>query len=977
MSRIPRTPSLFLLILALVASIATAAPQSSVPTPEEFFGFAMGTDEKLARWDKIVEYFELVATNSDRVRVDHYGPTTLGNPFILVVVTSAATLANIDRYVDIGSRLADGRSVNREQARALARQGKVTAVINHNIHSTEIGSSQTGVRLIYELATNESDVTRQIRDNVITVLIPSSNPDGQMMVTDWYEQNLGTDFEEAPMPYLYHHYAGHDNNRDFFMGNLVETRYMFKLMFDDWTPQVYLDQPQMGGGGARMFVPPFPDPQSPDTPPLMYQEQRLLGGGMVTDLQAAGKKGVITGEMYAIYGQEGALNWRFHNIVSLLTETASARIASPVEPDEEGGRGGGRGGRGGRGGGRGGFGTNPREFSVAVVDPWRGGRWSLGDIVEYQMIAARAFLKQAARNREDFLFNQWLMAQTTLQRAEIEGPYAWVIPADQSDPNTAADMVRRLQMQGIEVYQAGEAFEALPADGPLPMPGFVPPPPAPEEPEDEAQEGNEAEEGEEADEGDEADKGDEGEEGDEAEEGNEAEEGEQAEEGDEADEGDETEENDAEAEGEAAEEEVEPEPVTYAAGSFIIPSAQRGRPALIDLLEPRNPGTSRAYPDGPYARRYDSAAYTISMKMGVDVVRVDTEFDATIEMVEAAMTPLPAAVGRARRSYALDPRINATYLAVNRLLADGIEVVRSAESMRTDAGELPPGAFMIWRRDGDIHERLSQLSQELRVPVFADAESTGGDGIPLEIGAARIGLYKPWQASMDEGWTRLLLDNYEFPYENVDNARMREGDLNADFEVLIIPSGISVERMLEGISEERIMEPYAGGMGEEGIEAMIAFVDNGGTLLTFESSDEVVLERFEVSVKNSLEGLRQPDFYLPASLLNLEVNNDHPLGYGMGDTAYGFFGGGRAYEPDGWNAAAGNMRVVATYPEEDEVLASGQLIGSDYLAGRGAIVEVERGAGRIVMYGFRVQHRAQTNGTFKLLFNALYTGRGG
>ena len=285
-----RYPVLSTLLLALVASIATAAPQSSVPTPEEFFGFAMGTDEKLARWDKIVEYFELVAANSDRVRVDHYGPTTLGNPFISVVVTSADAMVQIDRYIDIGRRLPYGRGVNTEQARALARDGKVTAVINHNIHSTEIGSSQTGVRLVYELATDESNVTQQIRDNVITVLIPSSNPDGQIMVTDWYEQNLGTDFEEAPMPYLYHHYAGHDNNRDFFMGNLVETRYMFKLMFNDWAPQVYLDQHQMGSGGARMFVPPFPDPQSPDTPPLMYQEQRLLGGGMVTDLQAAGKR---------------------------------------------------------------------------------------------------------------------------------------------------------------------------------------------------------------------------------------------------------------------------------------------------------------------------------------------------------------------------------------------------------------------------------------------------------------------------------------------------------------------------------------------------------------------------------------------------------------------------------------------------------------------------------------------------------------
>jgi len=455
------------LVFVFAAAAVSAAPQAtSIPTPEDFFGFAMGTDEKLARWDRMLEYFDLIGQSSDRVRVDDYGPSTLDNRFISVVVTSPENFADLDRYVDIGRRIADGRGISEDEARALAREGKVTVVLNHNIHSSEIGSSQTSVQLIYEMATEESPLMREILANVIMVLVPSSNPDGQIMVTDWYNQNLGGDFEEAPMPYLYHSYAGHDNNRDFFMGNLVETRYMFELMFDDWAPQVYLDQHQMGGGGARMFVPPFPDPQSPDIPPLMFQEMRLIGGQVVTDLQAGGKKGIITGEMYRIYGQEGALNWRFHNVVGLLTETASARIASPVTQNQ-----GNRGGRGGRGGGARG-GINPREFSVAVVDPWRGGTWTLGDIVDYQMIAARAVLKVSARSREDFLFNQWLMAQETLKRADIEGPYAWVVPIDQSDPNTAADLVQRLIMQGIEVYQAGESFEALPADGPLPLAGF-------------------------------------------------------------------------------------------------------------------------------------------------------------------------------------------------------------------------------------------------------------------------------------------------------------------------------------------------------------------------------------------------------------------------------------------------------------------------------------------------------------------------
>ncbi len=933
--------AVLLVVLSGVAVSGTPsvlAGQSTIPTPEDFFGFAMGTDEKLARWDRILEYFDLIGEASDRVRIDEYGPSTLGNRFVSVVITSPENHADLERYVDIGRRIADGRGLSEDQARALASEGKVTVVINHNIHSSEIGSSQTSVQLIYEMATEDSPTMSEILDNVILVLVPSSNPDGQIMVTDWYEQNLGGDFEEAPMPYLYHSYAGHDNNRDFFMGNLVETRYMFELMFDDWAPQVYLDQHQMGSGGARMFVPPFPDPQSPDIPPLMYQQMRLIGGQMVTDLQAAGKKGIITGEMYRIYGQEGALNWRFHNVVGLLTETASARIASPVTQSP-----GGRGGRGGRGGG----GLNPREFSVAVVDPWRGGTWTLGDIVDYQMVAARAVLKVSARSREDFLFNQWLMAQETLKRAEIEGPYAWVVPIDQSDPNTAADMVERLIMQGIEVYQAGESFEAIPAQGPLPLPGFEPIP----EPE-------ESEEGEAADEGE--DEGDAG--------------GEAAGAGDtgaedSADEGEQAENE----QGAAEEEEVtEPEPVTYAAGSFIIPGAQRGRPALIDLLEPRAPEIERQWPNGPVQRRYDSTAYTMSMQMGVDVVRVDEQFDATTATIEAAAPPRPAAPAANAAAYALDPRVLESYVAVNRLLADGITVQRSAAPLRTDSGDLPAGAFVIPRPTAEVAARMENIATQMRVPVLSNPETAGDGGVTTDIAAARIALYKPWQASMDEGWTRLVLENHAFPYANVDNARIRAGDLGADFDVLILPSGQQLQRMIDGISEERIMEPYAGGIGEEGVEAIMDFVDDGGTLLTLQGSEQIVLDRFEVPVKDALRGQRGNDVYLPPMLLNLEVDTDHPLGYGMRESAQAFFGGGSAYEPDGWEAASGDLRVVATWPSEGPVLASGQMLGEELIAGRGAVVEVDYGRGRIVMYGFRVQHRSQTHGTFKLLFNALY-----
>jgi hypothetical protein len=362
------------------------------------------------------------------------------------------------------------------------------------------------------------------------------------------------------------------------------------------------------------------------------------------------------------------------------------------------------------------------------------------------------------------------------------------------------------------------------------------------------------------------------------------------------------------------------------------------------------------------------------MQMGVEVARVDTKFDASVEIVDSAAPPTPRAPARASTVYALDPRINASFTAVNQLLTDGVPVMRSTGSLNTGEGKLPAGAFLIPASAADVHDRVGAVSTELLLPVFTDPEDEKGDAIgqATEISAARIALYKPWRASMDEGWTRYVLEQFEFPYHNVDNARIRAGDLGADYDVLIIPAQVSLQGLLEGIDAEDIMEPYAGGIGDEGLEALKAFVGGGGTLLTFERADAVVLEHFDVPVKDGLQGLSQPDFYLPPALLRIEVDTDHPLGYGMSPEAAAMFAGGRAYEPDGWEAASGNLQIVAAYPQEGRVLASGQMVGEEQMAGRAAVIEVSHGDGRIVLYGFRVQHRGQAHGTFKLFFNALY-----
>ena len=631
------TATRFPLVCTVLALALTGeAAGQGVQSPSDYFGHQIGADSQLVRWDGIVEYLGALASASDRVRLDTLGPTTLGNPFVAVTMSSPQNLQRVDDYRAMARRLADGRETD-AAAHDLARDGRVIVFITHNIHSTEIGASQTSLELAYQLALDPSDLTREILDNVITVLVPSANPDGQIMVVDWYRQNLGTEFENPPMPWLYHHYAGHDNNRDFFMGSLVETRYMMRLLFHDWTPQIYLDQHQMGSNGVRMFVPPYPDPQNRNLPPLLWQQLKFLGGGIVTDLQAAGKQGVLNSAMYRIYGQEGALSVRYHNIVGILTETASARTASPITITREQLEGSANPGRG----------LAEYDFSMSMVDPWWGGTWRLRDIVEYQLIAARSVLKQAARFREEFLYNQFLMGQETLARADSAGPFAYVVSLDQRDPNTAADLVQRLIYQGIEVHRATAPFATS----------------------TESSDGSNT---------------------------------------------------------------------PFPTGSFVILGAQARRAALMDIMDVRHIPLRHLHPDGPYLRMYDAAGYTVPLQMGVDVARVDSSFEASLERIDHASVDIPPPVTDARTAYVLNHEVNQSLVAVNRLLKAGVAVRRAEGSLTFQGRRISAGAFVVPATE-EVRPVLEALSTDLAIPVASDPPElqTASGGEPVRAIACR------------------------------------------------------------------------------------------------------------------------------------------------------------------------------------------------------------------------------------------------
>ncbi|MEM3056895.1 MAG: M14 family zinc carboxypeptidase, partial [Candidatus Bathyarchaeia archaeon] len=231
-----------------------------VTPPEEFFGFRLGSDGKIARWDRIVEYFRLLERQSEEIKVIDMGPSTEGNPFLLVIISSANNLMNLERLRQINLRLSDPRGVSEEEAERLIKEGRAVICQSMSLHATEIGGTQMAPELAYDLLTRDDEETRRIKENVIFLMVPCFNPDGQIMVTDWYNKWLGTEYEGCDLPWLYHKYVGHDNNRDAFMTNMIESRYMAQILFRDWIPQAYQDHHHMGSYGARLYVAPYCEP---------------------------------------------------------------------------------------------------------------------------------------------------------------------------------------------------------------------------------------------------------------------------------------------------------------------------------------------------------------------------------------------------------------------------------------------------------------------------------------------------------------------------------------------------------------------------------------------------------------------------------------------------------------------------------------------------------------------------------------------
>ncbi|RMD95074.1 MAG: hypothetical protein D6813_01060 [Calditrichaeota bacterium] len=849
-------------MIFFLCSILLKPALAQIIPPDAFVGFKIGADKKLFGWSTIVEYFNMLDKESDRVRVVELGKTTQGRPFLMAYISSAQNIANLAKYKNLQKQAANPRHLSPDDARLLARTDKAVVMITLNIHSTEVGSSQESIELAYRLATENSLKYKRILNNVIILLIPSMNPDGLDMVVDWYNKYVDTLYEGSPLPFLYHPYAGHDNNRDWFMMNLVETRLVSRQYYHEWFPVVIYDQHQMRANGARLFLPPYADPVNPNLHPLLVSQMNELGKAVVTDLQAQNFRGIVTDAYYTAWweGTSVMTPW-WHNMMGILSEVASVQIATPLYFPMGSLRGGRRG-------------LARYQQKMNFLDPWPGGWWHLRDIIDYELAITESLLDYVAANKDEIILNFIRMNQDEIQKGKTDPPFAYIVPRAQHDPLTAAEMIQILLQGGVEIHQAKEDF-------------FI------------------------------------------------------------------------------KDRRIE-------AGSYVIFLAQPFRPYVKDLFERQRYPELRSYPGGPPIRPYDITGWTLPLMMGVETLEIDQPFEAPLEKISKVSYPKGELLSQGTGGYLLSHNTNRSFLAMNRWLEKNRKIFWLKEPLNLrDSGHWPAGTIYIPRKQIKPRE-MDRWAREFSLQIIqTDANLLGKKAYRLK--KYKLGLYQPYTANIDEGWTRYLLEKFEFPYKSILNTKIRGSDLKGEFDVIILPD-MPAKQIINGRKKDKpdiyspqIPRPYLDGITQEGVENLKKFVLNGGVLITLDSACDFAIEQFGLPVENVLKKVPREKFFCPGSLLQMFVNNQDPIAYGMPDKVAAMFVNSPAFRPIHWTR---KTSVVAYYPERD-ILLSGWIHGEEFLSNKAAVLDVPMGAGRVILIGFRAQHRAQTPATFKLLFNAI------
>ena len=864
------------LLLALLAGAPLALGQSAeaqqtVPTPESVLGFAPGADFHLATYEQSVAYLKALAAASDRVQLVKTGKTSEGRDWYFALISSPENLKNVEHYREIHQRIADPQSLTDAQAHALAREGKTIVDINGGLHASEVAGAQMTIKLAYDLVSKADSDPRigNILDNVIVMLWPSLNPDGQTMVADWYMKNVGTPYEVSPLPRLWQKYVGHDNDRDSYMLNMIESRQVERT-WRHWDPDIIHVHHQTAPFPTRIWLPPFAEPVAPDVPALMSREVNTIGMAMAQLLDEEGLPGAThMGRGFDAW-YPGYLDYMpmLQNQVSFWTETAGYRYATPHFYTIQD------------------FPPSYRDLRPQSLysSPWQGGWWHLADAVKYMEVASIGVLDYAAKYREDVLYNRYQAGRDVVARFTANAPYAYFVPQDQHDPEAPVALLRRLAYNGVRVTQLDK--------------------------------------------------------------------------------------------------QVTHEGITYPAGTWVIPMDQPFAELAKQVLEVQHYPDLRQYPEGPLEQPYDAAGWTLPYQMDVRVIAatqpLSDDVKSAMKPVEgkalpwdadvkdaapfdevpgvgfndnaeaAGIVPPPGRITGSGPALWLNPAENNSFKALNEAWDAGARV-----RYAPDHG----GRYVV---TGLSDATANRLAHDLALRASRGA-ATG-----TEVARPRVGLYRPWTASMDEGWTRWLLERYDFPFKSLYNADVHAGDLRDRYDVIILPAARS-RSLMSGFAKGSVPPEYAGGLEDTGIRALDAFVRAGGTLVCMNESSGLCIQELHLPVKDVAAGLSRQVFFAGGSILQVRTDTGHPLMAGMPDRAAVDFDSSPVFAPqEGFRGA-----VVAAYPTEGSPLMSGYLQGPEHIDGWGAEVVADHGDGHVVLIGFRPQWRGQPFGTFRVLFNSV------
>ena len=891
----------FVLIFSTILFLNYLVVAQNIPSPKSHFGFSIGDNYQLATFTQTELYLKKLAAVSKKMKLVTIGKTEEGRNQYMVIVSDPNNLAKLDKYQSISQRMARAEGLTDADAKTLATEGKAVVWIDGGLHATEVVGIHQWIESVYQLITRTDEETKRILQSTI-ILFVHANPDGQELVSKWYMRNSDTlKRSTSNLPRLYQKYIGHDNNRDFYMMNMSESKNMSRQQYIEWIPQILYNHHQTGPAGTVVAGPPYRDPFNYVYDPLLVTGIDAVGAAMSSRLNAEGKPGYTmkSGSVYSTWWNGGLRTTAYyHNIIGLLTEIIGNPTPSkiPFVPSR----------------------LIPNSATPFPIEPKQ---WLFQNSIDYSVSLNYAVLNYAARYKDELLMNIYTMGKHSIEagskdhwtlspkkvelvtemykedkkemkgdtlpldyfgkiyrKQELKDARGYIVPINQ--PTTAINFINILINSGIRVEQAKADFTVAGK--------------------------------------------------------------------------------------------------TYLAGSYIVKTNQAFRPHVIDMFEPQDHPNDFQYPGGPPVRPYDAAGWTPAFTMGIQFDRILESFDGPFETIpygqvqtaKGKMQETAGAVG-----YSFSTKDNASFILLNDLLKAGITVSKSSDQFYVS-------------NNATVLPLLKKVSAENGLIINAE-DKTPSQTFSI-VSAKRIALWDFYGGSIPAGWVRWIMEQYHFPFSLIYAKEIDAASLKSKYDIIVFVGGAIPSLRAEAPNEWDEKEPKEGEIPAEfqpllgkitaakSIPALKEFLESGGDIVTIGTSANLAYH-LQLPVRNALvevvngkeKNLPGEKFYIPGSVMQITVDNKQKENWGLGNKADVYFSASPVFKLLPGAISNGDVTPLAWYAS-DKTLRSGWAFGQSYLQDGVAAFVAKVGKGHLYVYGPEITFRAQTHGSYKMLFNQLF-----